>query len=111
MFPQVLCKVVLQSVVVGRCVTRAAVTHTRTHTPALLVRCFTDRKEEVGPKIDEALLQVLVCPLSKKQLRYDAETNELINEELGIAYPILDGIPNMIPTEARLLQKDASTAE
>ncbi|CAB1420167.1 unnamed protein product [Pleuronectes platessa] len=70
-----------------------------------------DRKEQVGPKIDEALLEILVCPLSKKPLRFDAETNELINEELGIAYPILDGIPNMIPQEARLLQKDASTAD
>lgn len=41
--------------------------------------------------------------------RYEAKTNELINEELGIAYPIVDGIPNMIPQEARLLQKDAGT--
>lgn len=42
--------------------------------------------------------------------RYEPETNELINEELGIAYPITDGIPNMIPQEARLLQKDTNTS-
>lgn len=42
--------------------------------------------------------------------RYEPETNELINEELGIAYPITDGIPNMIPQEARLLQKDSNTS-
>ena len=42
--------------------------------------------------------------------RYEAKTNELINEELGIAYPITDGIPNMIPQEARLIQKDANTS-
>ncbi|XP_005002717.1 protein preY, mitochondrial [Cavia porcellus] len=50
---------------------------------------------------DPALLEFLVCPLSKKPLRYEASTNELINEELGIAYPIIDGIPNMIPQAAR----------
>lgn len=42
--------------------------------------------------------------------RYEAKTNELINEELGIAYPIVGGIPNMIPQEARLLKKDTDTA-
>lgn len=41
--------------------------------------------------------------------RYEAKTNELINEELGIAYPITDGIPNMIPQEARVIQKDKDT--
>ncbi|XP_068949998.1 protein preY, mitochondrial [Petaurus breviceps papuanus] len=50
---------------------------------------------------DAALLDVLVCPLSKKPLRYEVSTNELINEELGIAYPVIDGIPNMIPQAAR----------
>lgn len=42
--------------------------------------------------------------------RYEAKTNELINEELGIAYPIIGGIPNMIPQEARLIQKDTDTS-
>lgn len=54
---------------------------------------------------DPALLDLLVCPLSKKPLRYEASTNELINEELGIAYPIIDGIPNMIPQAARMIQQ------
>lgn len=45
---------------------------------------------------------MLLLPLP----RYEAKTNELINEELGIAYPIVGGIPNMIPQEARLIQKD-----
>lgn len=35
--------------------------------------------------------------------RYDEKSNELINEELGIAYPIIDGIPNMIPQDARMI--------
>ncbi|XP_029993272.1 protein preY, mitochondrial [Sphaeramia orbicularis] len=74
------------------------------------VRRFTDVKDGAQPPFDASLLQVLVCPLSKKPLRYEAETNELINEELGIAYPIIDGIPNMIPQEARLIQKDADAS-
>ncbi|CAL8357275.1 unnamed protein product [Lota lota] len=55
---------------------------------------------------DTSVLEFLVCPLSKKPLRYEVKTNELINEELGIAFPIIDGIPNMIPQDARLIQKD-----
>ncbi|RXN00985.1 Protein preY, mitochondrial [Acipenser ruthenus] len=40
---------------------------------------------------------------------YEALTNELINEELGIAYPIVDGIPNMIPQDARMIHKEEQT--
>lgn len=58
-----------------------------------------------------ALLQFLVCPLSKKPLRYEASTNELINEELGIAYPIIDGIPNMIPQAARTTRQKEKQEE
>ncbi|XP_053740765.1 protein preY, mitochondrial-like [Synchiropus splendidus] len=63
-------------------------------------------EDQVQSDFDVSLLDFLVCPLSKKPLRYEAQTNELVNDELGIAYPIIDGIPNMIPQEARLLQKD-----
>ncbi|KAM4673448.1 protein preY, mitochondrial [Amazona ochrocephala] len=55
--------------------------------------------------LEPSLLSLLVCPLSKRPLRYEEATNELINEELGIAYPIIDGIPNMIPEAARMIQK------
>ncbi|NXF11336.1 PREY protein, partial [Smithornis capensis] len=54
---------------------------------------------------EPSLLRFLVCPLSKRPLRYEEATNELINEELGIAYPIIDGIPNMVPEAARMTQK------
>ncbi|XP_004084235.1 protein preY, mitochondrial [Oryzias latipes] len=70
------------------------------------VRSFTAVKDDVPPPFDSSLLDVLACPLSKKPLRYNPDTNELINEELGIAYPIIDGIPNMIPQDARLIRKD-----
>ncbi|KAM6072504.1 protein preY, mitochondrial [Theristicus caerulescens] len=55
--------------------------------------------------VEPSLLRFLVCPLSKRPLRYEEATNELINEELGIAYPIIDGIPNMIPEAARTTRK------
>ncbi|NXG35203.1 PREY protein, partial [Dromaius novaehollandiae] len=51
--------------------------------------------------LEPSLLRFLVCPLSKRPLRYEESTNELINEELGIAYPVVDGIPTMIPEAAR----------
>ena len=44
-------------------------------------------------------------------LRYEASTNELINEELGIAYPIIDGIPNMIPQAARTIRQNKMQEE
>ncbi|XP_028307176.1 protein preY, mitochondrial [Gouania willdenowi] len=76
------------------------------------VRSFSDDTDGTQPPFDASLLDLLVCPLSKKTLRYEAKTNELINDDLGIAYPIVDGIPNMIPQDARLIQKaeDASNA-
>ncbi|XP_001375963.1 protein preY, mitochondrial isoform X1 [Monodelphis domestica] len=63
------------------------------------------------PAFDPALLDFLVCPLSKKPLRYEMSTNELINEELGIAYPIIDGIPNMIPQAARMIHQNKQQEE
>ncbi|XP_055505318.1 protein preY, mitochondrial-like [Leucoraja erinacea] len=58
-----------------------------------------------APAPDPELLAYLVCPLSRRRLRYEESTNQLINDELGIAYPIIDGIPNMIPQEAQRIQK------
>ncbi|XP_050800033.1 protein preY, mitochondrial [Gopherus flavomarginatus] len=81
--------------------------------PGAALRHFSDRqKGQEQPKaFDPALLEFLVCPLSKKPLRYEASTNELINEELGIAYPIIDGIPNMIPQAARMIDRKAQDEE
>nr|XP_033815193.1 protein preY, mitochondrial [Geotrypetes seraphini] len=62
-------------------------------------------------RFNPELLQFLVCPLSHKPLRYEESTNELINEELGIAYPIIDGMPNMIPQDARMIQKEKKQEE
>lgn len=51
--------------------------------------------------IDRKLLDILVCPLTKGPLRYDAANQELISDRAGLAYPIRDGIPIMLVDEAR----------
>lgn len=53
--------------------------------------------------VDPKLLEILVCPLTKGPLRYDAAKEELISDQAGLAYPIRDGIPIMLPEEARKL--------
>ncbi len=55
--------------------------------------------------IDPKLLELLVCPLTKTTLEYDAERQELISRAAKLAYPIRDGIPIMLPDEARPLDE------
>ena len=51
--------------------------------------------------IDTRLLDILVCPLTRTRLRYDEAAQELISDAAGLAYPIRDGVPVMLPDEAR----------
>jgi uncharacterized protein len=53
--------------------------------------------------IDPKLLEILVCPLTKGPLEYDMNKQELISRSAKLAYPIRDGIPIMLPEEARPL--------
>ncbi|MCB1532202.1 MAG: Trm112 family protein [Alphaproteobacteria bacterium] len=53
--------------------------------------------------VDPKLLEILVCPLTKGPLDYDAKAGELISKQAGLAYPIRDGIPIMLVDEARKL--------
>jgi len=53
--------------------------------------------------IDPELLEILVCPMTRTALIYDAEAQELVSEAAGLAYPIRDGIPVMLVEEARAL--------
>jgi uncharacterized protein YbaR (Trm112 family) len=62
-----------------------------------------DNNERASHKVDPKLLEILVCPLTKSTLEYDAAANELISRKAGLAYPIRDGIPIMLPDEARAL--------
>lgn len=52
-------------------------------------------------RVDPRLLEILVCPLTKTTLEYDSEKQELISRAARLAYPIRDGIPIMLPEEAR----------
>ncbi|MGD9478974.1 UNVERIFIED_ORG: Trm112 family protein [Roseateles sp. XES5] len=52
-------------------------------------------------RVDPKLLELLVCPLTKGRLSYDAEAGELVSEKARLAYPIRDGIPIMLVSEAR----------
>lgn len=54
-------------------------------------------------RADPKLLDMLVCPVTKTPLRYDAERQELISEKAGLAFPIREGIPIMLVDEARKL--------
>jgi hypothetical protein len=56
-------------------------------------------------RVDPKLLELLVCPVTKATLRYDAERHELISDQANLAFPIRDGIPIMIPDEARKLEQ------
>ena len=56
-------------------------------------------------EIDRRLLELLVCPLTKTSLEYDAARQELISRAARLAYPIRDGIPVMLPDEARKLEE------
>ena len=55
----------------------------------------------MSKEIDPKLLEILVCPLTKEKLLWDSENNELISKKAGLAYPVKDGIPIMLPDEAR----------
>jgi uncharacterized protein YbaR (Trm112 family) len=67
----------------------------------------TENKSGVAataPRIDPKLLEILVCPVSKTTLEYDAARQELISRAAKLAYPIRNGIPIMLPEEARQLE-------
>ena len=57
-------------------------------------------------KPDPKLLEILVCPITKTRLEYDADKSELISKAAGLAYPIRDGIPIMLAGEARDLNRE-----
>lgn len=56
--------------------------------------------------MDSKLLDILVCPITKGPLEYDKEHNELISTSAKLAYPIRDGIPVLLESEARALELD-----
>ena len=69
---------------------------------------MTDRPDQPQPagRADPRVLEILVCPLTKTALSYDEARQELISRAARLAYPIRDGIPVMMPEEARALDDD-----
>jgi uncharacterized protein YbaR (Trm112 family) len=55
---------------------------------------------------DPKLLEMLVCPITKTRLEYDAEKQELVSRAAGLAYPIRDGIPIMVAEAARDISRE-----
>lgn len=68
---------------------------------------MTDEKKPTAEKtaVDPKLLEILVCPVTKDTLEYDRAAQELISRAAGLAYPIRDGIPIMLPDEARKIEE------
>ncbi len=69
----------------------------------------SEPKKEPGKQpgkqvVDARLLELLVCPVTHKPLRYDRMRQELISEAAGLAFPIRDGIPIMLEDEARTIE-------
>ncbi len=67
---------------------------------------MADTRPDTGRQVDPKLLEILVCPLTKSVLEYDAKAGELISRSARLAYPVRDGIPIMLPDEARPLRDD-----
>jgi uncharacterized protein YbaR (Trm112 family) len=61
--------------------------------------------DEKLSRVDPKLLELMVCPLTKGRLTYDREHNELVSEKARLAYPIRDGIPIMLVSEAREIEE------
>ena len=64
---------------------------------------MTDTGPAPPPAIDPRLLEVLVCPVTRGPLRWDPAAQELVSTQANLAYPVRDGIPIMLPEEARVL--------
>lgn len=64
---------------------------------------ITTSPDRAADSVDPKLLEILVCPLTKTALEYDPAKQELISRKAKLAYPIRDGIPIMLPDEARRL--------
>lgn len=67
---------------------------------------MTDKQADAGHRVDPKLLEILVCPLTKAPLEYNPVAGELVSRAARLAYPVRDGIPIMLPDEARPLRDD-----
>ena len=73
--------------------------------PNLFLRQDAQMPAQKPLEIDPKLLELLVCPLTKGNLTYDRERNELVSRLARLAYPVRDGIPILLPSEARVIEE------
>lgn len=64
---------------------------------------MSETSEKTKHEVDPRLLEILVCPVTRGPLVYDREAQELVSRKARLAYPIRDGVPVMLPEEAREL--------
>ncbi|XP_047166653.1 UPF0434 protein Mmar10_2939 [Vigna umbellata] len=62
--------------------------------------------KEVLQKAAKTLSDILVCPLSKQPLRYCEESNSLISDAIGVAFPIKNGVPCLVPRDGKILEEE-----
>jgi uncharacterized protein YbaR (Trm112 family) len=67
---------------------------------------YPETQDQTANAVDPKLLELLVCPLTKTTLIYDAAARELISTAAGLAFPIRNGVPLMIEDAARKLTDD-----
>jgi len=63
-------------------------------------------RRKTTPAVDTRMLELLACPLTKGPLAWDAERCELVSRAAKLAYPVRDGIPVMLPSEARRIEEE-----
>ena len=61
---------------------------------------------EDAPAVDRRMLALLVCPQTRGRLEWDAEAEELVSKSARLAYPVRDGVPILVASEARELGED-----
>lgn len=67
---------------------------------------MADERDAKKTEVDPRLLELLACPLTKGPLSWDPERGELVSRVARLAYPVRDGIPVMLPSEARSIQAE-----
>ena len=60
---------------------------------------------DAAPEVDPRLLEILVCPVTHGPLSYNRTRGELVSKSARLAYPVRDGVPVMLPEEARSLEE------
>ncbi|GAB2226259.1 hypothetical protein Droror1_Dr00022060 [Drosera rotundifolia] len=73
-----------------------------------LMKQAADLAGDGGGGLNKFLAEVLVCPLTKSPLRYCEETETLISDRIGVSFPIVDGIPCLVPKDGKILEDDES---